>query len=416
LALRRSIYVEAFMSGILSYEDVVVTDAVRIPIGRFGGSLKDLEVYQLGAMAIKALLERSKVDPELIDEVLMSHTRQDGTGTNPARNMALFGGVPVKVPAQTVNMVCPAGLKAQHTGALSIRTGDTQVALVGGAESMSNIPHLLRGARWQGFRLTNITIDDGFLYLTDKYSNLGPGNTAEYTNEKFGFTREELEQIGVESHQKAAKGWADGVFAGEVVPVKIPIKKGKGAEEEMTFAKDECYREDASMAQMMKLPTPFKKGGTVSAGSSSGITDGTGALLMMSRKKAEKLGKKPLLHYVDFMFLGVEPKDFLEGPGIVIPKILERNKLTLDDMKYVEINEAFATCVLTAEKMMGWKDRVKLNPHGGCIALGHPTGYSGIRLIVHLAHVLKKGEYGLACLCGGGGMAGAAIVQSEREA
>lgn len=404
------------MKEAFSYEDVVVTDAVRIPIGRFGGTLRDFEVYQLGAMAISALLERSKIDPELIEEVIMSHTRQDGTGTNPARNMALFGGVPISVPAQTVNMVCPAGLKAQHIGAMGIRTGEREVALVGGAESMSNIPHLLRGARWQGYRLTNITIDDGFLYLTDKYSNLGPGQTAEYTNEKFGFTREENEQVGVESHQKAAKGWEDNVFADEVVPVKIPAKKGKGGHDEFMFEKDECYRDNASLEQMMKLPTPFKKDGTVSAGSSSGITDGSGAMLMMSRKKAEELGRKPLLHYVDFVFCGVEPKDFLEGPSVSMTKILERNNLTLDDMRYVEINEAFAPVILSTEKMMGWKDREKLNPHGGCIALGHPTGYSGVRLIVHLAHVLKKGEYGLACLCGGGGMAGVAIVQSEREA
>jgi len=400
---------------LLSNEDVVITDAVRIPIGKFGGTLKDYPVYQLGAMAIKALLERSKIDPNLIDEVVMSHTRQDGTGTNPARNMALFGGVPIRVPANTVNMVCPAGLKAQHLASLSIRTGETQVSVVGGAESMSNIPHLLKGARWQGFRLQNITIDDGFLSLNDIYCGLGPGDAAERTNEKYGITREEQEQIGVESHQKAAKSWAAGVFDAEVVPVKVTVKKGS-VKEEITFAKDECYRENATLEAMMKLPPAFKKDGTVSAGSSSGITDGSGAMLMMSRKKAEELGKKPLLHYVDFLFSGIEPKDFPEGPGVVIPMILKRNNLTIDDIKYVEINEAFATVCLAAEKMMGWKDRAKLNPHGGCIALGHPTGYSGIRLTVHLAHVLKKGEYGLSCLCGGGGMAGVAIVRSERDA
>jgi acetyl-CoA acetyltransferase family protein len=197
--------------------------------------------------------------------------------------------------------------------------------------------------------------------------------------------------------------------------VRVTVKKG-GKKEEVTFAKDECYREDTSLEAMMKLPTAFKKNGTVSAGSSSGITDGSGAMLMMSRRKAAELGKKPLLHFVDFLFCGVEPVDFPEGPGVAIPLILERNKLTIEDMKYVEINEAFASVVLAAEKMMGWKDRVKLNPHGGCIALGHPTGYSGIRLTVHLAHVLKKGEYGLSCLCGGGGMAGVAIVRSERDA
>jgi len=403
------------MRDVISYEDVVVTDAYRIPIGKFGGTLKDVEVFQLGAMAIKALLDRSKINPELIDEVVMSHTRQDGTGTNPARNMALFGGVPKNVPAHTVNMVCAAGLKAQQIGALGIRCGETQVALVGGAESMSNIPHLLRGARWKGFRLQNIIIDDGFLYLTDKWSDLGPGNTAEYTNEKFGFTREENEQVGVESHEKAARGWESGIFDDEVVPVQIPAKEGKGGHDEFTFSKDECYRENVSLEQMMKLPTPFKKGGTVSAGSSSGITDGSGAMLMMSRKKADELGRKPLLHYVDFLFFGVEPRDFLEGPYAVITRILERNNLTIDDMRYVEINEAFAPAVLTTEKLMGWKDREKLNPHGGCIALGHPTGFSGIRLVVHMAHVLRKGEYALVTLCGGGGMAGVAIVQSERE-
>ena len=398
----------------LSNEDVVITDAVRIPIGRFGGTLKDFEVYQLGAMAIKALLERSQVEPEEIDEVLMSHTRQDGTGTNPARNMALFGGVPKRVPAQTVNMVCPSGLKALQMASLAIRTGDTHVAIAGGAESMSNIPHLLRGARWQGFRLTNITIEDGFLYLRDKYCGLTAGETAEHTAEKFGLSREEQEEVGLESHLKAAKGWKDGVFKDEVVPVTVKVKEGK-VEKEVLFSKDECFRENPSLEQMMKLPTPFKKNGTVSAGSSSAITDGSGAMLVMSRKKAEELGKKPLLHIVDFLFYGVEPIDFLEGPAVIIPKILERNNLTLDDMKYVEINEAFAPAILVAEKVMGWKDREKLNPHGGGIALGHLTGYSGIRLVVHLAHVLKKNEYGLACLCGGGGMAGAIIVRSERE-
>lgn len=399
---------------LLPYEDVVITDAVRIPIGKFGGTLKDLEVYQLGALSIRALLEKSGIDPHSIDEVVMSHTRQDGTGTNPARNMALFGGVPVHVPAQTVNMVCPAGLKAQHIAAMSIRTGETEIAVVGGAESMSNIPHLLRGARWQGFRLQNITIEDGFLYLTDKFSGLGAGEAADLTNEKFGITREEQDQLGVESHQKAAKAWSEGVFADEVVPVSVTVKKGN-KQEEILFARDECYRENASLEAMLKLPAAFGKNGSVSAGNSSAITDGSGAMLMMSRKKAEELGKKPLMHFVDFLFCGVEPKDFPEGPGVAIPAILKRNNLTLDDMKYVEINEAFASVILATEKMTGWKDRSKLNPHGGGIALGHPTGYSGIRLSVHLAHILKKGEYGLNCLCGGGGMAGVAILRSERD-
>ncbi len=404
------------MAGTLDYQDVVIVDGARTPIGRFGGSLKDLVVWQLGAMAIKGVMARTGIDPELIDEVIMSHTRQDGTGTNPARNMLLFAGVPKKVPAHTVNMVCAAGLKALHLAVQSIRLGETQVAIVGGSESMSNIPHILRGARWRPLgRLNNITIDDGFLYLADNYCHLTPGLTAERASENHGLTREENDRIGCESHQKAAKAWTDGVFDDEVFPIDIPARKGKGGYKGFTLYSDECYRKNSSFESMQKLSTPFKKDGTVTAGSSSGITDGTGASLIMTRKKAEELGLKPIASFVDFLFYGVEPADFPDGPGVSMPLILKRNNFTIDDMKYVEINEAFGSVVLAAEKMLNWSDREKLNPHGGCIALGHPTGYSGARLTIHLAHVLKRGEYGLACLCGGGGMAGNMIIKSERD-
>ena len=295
----------ATLTESLNYQDVVIVDGGRIPIGRFGGSLKDLTVWQIGAMAIKGITARTGIDPELVDEVIMSHTRQDGTGTNPARNMALFGGIPKRVPAHTVNMVCAAGLKAIHLAAQSIRLGETEVAIVGGAESMSNIPHILRGARWKGYRLANITIEDGFLYLSDNYCHLTPGLTAERTCEKYGFTREENEQVGYESHLKAAKGWEEGVFDDEVVPIDVPVasKKDKG----FTLYTDECYRKKPSLEKMLKLPTPFKKDGKVTAGSSSGITDGAGAMLIMSRKKADQLGLKPIASFVDFLFYGVEP-------------------------------------------------------------------------------------------------------------
>jgi len=404
------------MANVLDYQDVVLIDGARTPIGKFGGTLKDLVVWQIGAMAIKGVLARTGIDPELIDEVIMSHTRQDGTGTNPARNMMLFAGVPKRVPAHTVNMVCAAGLKALHLAIQSIRLGETQVAVVGGSESMSNIPHLLKGARWRPLgRLNDITIGDGFLYLSDNYCHLTPGLTAERASEKHGLTREENDQIGYESHVKAAKAWKDGIFDDEVFPIDIPAEKGKGGYKGFTFYTDECYRKDASLESMRKLPPPFKKDGTVTAGSSSGITDGSGASLIMSRKKAKELGFKPIASFVDFLFSGLEPADFPDGPGLSIPIILKRNNMTIDDVKYVEINEAFSSVVLAAEKMMNWHDREKLNPHGGCIALGHPTGYSGARLTLHLAHTLKKGEYGVACLCGGGGMAGTMILKSERD-
>lgn len=402
------------MAETLGYQDVVIIDGARTPIGRFGGSLKDLVVWQMGAMAIKGILARTGIDPELVDEVIMSHTRQDGTGTNPARNMMLFAGMPKRIPAHTVNMVCAAGLKALHLAVQSIRLGETQVAIVGGSESMSNIPHILKGARWQAIgRLNNIILEDGFLVLADNYCHLTPGLTAERASERHGITREESEQLGVESHAKAAKAWEDGVYDDEVFPIDIPAAK-KGAQG-FTFYTDECYRKNPSLEKQMKLPAAFKKDGTQSAGTSSGITDGAGAALIMSRKKAEELGFKPIASFVDFFFYGVEPADFPDGPGASIPIILKKNNLTLDDMRYVEINEAFSSVVIAAEKMMNWCDREKLNPHGGCIALGHPTGYSGARLNLHLAHILKKGEYGLACLCGGGGIAGNVIIKSERE-
>lgn len=400
------------MANLLDYQDVVLIDGARTPIGKFGGTLRDLVVWQIGAMAIKAVVERTGIDPEAIDEVIMSHTRQDGTGTNPARNMMLFAGLPKKIPAHTVNMVCAAGLKALHLAVQSIRTGETQVAVVGGSESMSNIPHLLKGARWKPLgRLNDITIGDGFLYLSDSYSGLTPGLTAERCCEKHGLTREENDQIGYESHVKAAKAWDEGVFDDEVFPVDVPAEKGK----KITFYADECYRKDATIESMRKLTAPFKKDGTVTAGSSSGITDGAGASLIMSRKRAQELGLKPMASFVDFLFYGLEPADFPDGPGLSIPAILKKNNLTINDMKSVEINEAFGCVCLAAEKMMNWRDREKMNPHGGCIALGHPTGYSGARLTLHLAHTLNSGEYGLACLCGGGGMAGNMILKSERD-
>ena len=402
------------MAEALDYQDVVIIDGARTPIGRFGGSLKDLVVWQMGAMAIKGVLARTGIDPELVDEVIMSHTRQDGTGTNPARNMALFAGIPKIVPAHTVNMVCAAGVKALHLAVQSIRLGETQVAIVGGSESMSNIPHLLKGARWNAIgRLNHITLEDAFLVLADLYCHLTPGINAENTSERHGLTKEENDQIGYESHQKAARAWEEGVFDDEVFPIDIPPakKKAKG----FTMYSDESYRKSTSMEKMRKLPPAFKKGGTVTAGSSSGITDGAGASLIMSRKKAEELGMKPIASFVDFLFYGLEPAKFPDGPGLSIPVVLKRNNLTIDDMKYVEINEAFGSVVLAAEKMLNWHDREKLNAHGGCIALGHPTGYSGARLTLHLAHTLKNGEYGLACLCGGGGMAGNVIIKSERD-
>jgi acetyl-CoA C-acetyltransferase len=393
----------------MDLQDVVIVSASRLPIGRFGGSLKDLKVYDLGGHAIAGAIKRTGLAPEEIDEVVMSHTRQDGTGTNPARTAALLGGVPVKAPAHTVNKVCAAGLKALALTTQAIRLGEAETVVCGGMESMSNIPHLLRGARWQGFRLTDIMLEDAFLYLRDPICGLTPGLCAERCAEKWKIPREEQEKVGYESHMRAAQAWENNIFKDEVVPVEVPgTKKSPG----FIFSQDESYRADVSLDKMMELPPAFKDDGTVSAGSSSGVTDGAGAMIVMSRQKAKELKLKPLASIVGYSFYGVAPEDFPEGPMNVIPIVLKKSGLNIDDIRYFEINEAFAVVVILTEKMLGIPHN-KINPHGGGISLGHPTGYSGIRLLIHLTNILKPGEYGLASLCGAGGLAGAMIIRGE---
>lgn len=393
----------------IKLEDCVIVSAVRIPIGRFGGTLRDFKVYDLGAEAIKAAIEKAGIKPGMVDEVIMSHTRQDGTGTNPARTASLKGGVPIEIPSHTVNKVCAAGLKAVSLATQTIRVGDSEIVVVGGMESMSNIPHLLRGARWQGFRLTNITIDDGFLYLICPFCGLSPGEIAERAVEKHNISREQQDQVGYDSHRRAAKAWDEGVFDKEVVPVTIPATKKKP---EFVFSKDECFRPDVSLEAMKKLPPAFKKDGTVTAGQSSGITDGAGAMVMMTRQKAAELGLKPMASIVSYMFYGVDPADFPEGPAVTIPLHLKKEGLTIDDITYFEINEAFAVvnAICINEAGIPWE---KTNLHGGGISLGHPTGYTGARLTLHLANILKPGELGLAAACGGGGLTGSLILRGE---
>jgi acetyl-CoA C-acetyltransferase len=390
-------------------EDCVIVSAVRIPIGKFGGTLKDFKVYDLGAEAIRATIERAGITPDSVDEVIMSHTRQDGTGTNPARTASLKGGVPIPTPAHTVNKVCAAGLKAVALATQAIRVGDANIVVVGGMESMSNIPHLLRGARFDGFRLTNITIEDGFLYLICPFCGLSPGMIAERAAEKHHITRGQQDQIGYDSHKRAAKAWEDGVFDKEVVPVTIPGKKNQPPS---VFSKDECFRIDVSLESMQKLHPAFKKDGTVTAGQSSGITDGAGAMVMMSRHKAKELGLKPMASVFSYMFYGVDPADFPEGPAVTIPLHLKKMGLKVDDITAFEINEAFAVVNAICINKAGipWE---KTNLHGGGISLGHPTGYTGARLTLHLANILKPGQLGLAAACGGGGLTGSVIISGE---
>ncbi len=393
----------------IKLEDCVIVSGVRIPIGKFGGTLRSFKVFDLGAEAIKAAVSRAGISPDLVDEVIMSHTRQDGTGTNPARTASLKGGIPVKTPAHTVNKVCAAGIKAVSLATQAIRVGDAQIVVVGGMESMSNIPHLLRDARFDGFRLSNITIEDGFLYLDCPFCGLSPGQIGQRAADKHNISREQQDQIGHDSHKRAAKAWADGVFKQEVVPVEIPATKKKEA---FLFSEDECFRPDVSMETMQKLRPAFKKDGTVTAGQSSGITDGAGAMVMMSRQKANELGLTPMASVVSYMFFGVDPADFPEGPAVTIPRHLEKTGLTIEDITAFEINEAFAVvnAICINEAGIPWE---RTNLHGGGISLGHPTGYTGARLTLHLANILGPGELGLASACGGGGLTGSLIIRGE---
>ncbi len=393
----------------MKIEDVVIAGGVRLPIGRFGGSLLGFQVYELGAKAIAGLVDRTGIDVDLVDDVIMACNRLDGVGLNPARSAAYLGGIPLKTPAFTVIKVCPAGLKAVAIASQEIRLGEANIIIAGGFESMSNMPHLLKGMRFSGQRMGDMVLTDSFASIVDPTSGMRVGEIAERTAQRYNISREEQDIYAIESHKKAKSAWDDGVFSDEVIPIEIPPTR---KEPKRLFDKDECFREDISLEKIAKLRPAYMEDGTVTAGNASGITDGAAALLVGSREKTEKLGLKPMVHIVGYEFMGIKPEDFTDGPALVIPRLLQKVNLSLDDIRYLEINEAFAVQILANEKELKW-NRERLNVHGGAIALGHPTGYSGARLLLHLSHILKPGELGLAALCGGQGIAGAMILKGE---
>jgi acetyl-CoA C-acetyltransferase len=390
----------------MKLNDVVITGGARLPIGRFGGSLREFKVYDLGAKAIEAAVARSGAAPEDIDEVFVAHNRQSGNGPNPGRTAAVFGGIPKNVPAHTINMACPAGLRATVEAAQALQLGQIGAAVVCGMESMSTIPHILPNARWQTFRTGNIVIEDEFFSAVEPLSGLSALGLAERTAEKFGISRADQEAYAVESHLKAAAAWNAGWFDDEVVPVEIPETRSTAA---TYFEKDECFRADSSIEKLARLK-PALKDGSVTAGTASGVTDGAGAFVMTTRDRASA----PLASLVAYVQVGLAPEDMLEGPALAIPAVLKKAGMTLDDMDLIEVNEAFAAQVLANEQVLGW-DRAKLNVHGGAIALGHPTGFTGARLVVSMCHALRThdGTFGLIALCGGGGLGVAMIIKGE---
>jgi len=391
--------------------DVVFVSGVRTPMGRFGGTLKDVKVYDIASFAIREALSRAGVSGDDVDDAIVASCRQAGNYVNPGRTAALKGGCGQHVPGVTINKACPAGMKAVSLATQLIQVGQAEVVLAGGMESMSTIPHLIRGYRWQGFRMGNIQLEDGWSDSHDPVADMAMGETAENLVEKYGLTREELDEFAVSSHVKAAAARANGWFDEEITPVIIPAK---GKQPEVVFDKDESIRADADVAAMAKLKPAFTRDGQVTAGNSCGLTDGAAFLVAMSREEASRRGVKPLFSVVDYTQTAVDGRFMGEGPGVAIPKALARAGMALSDMDLIEVNEAFAAQVLANERQLGW-DRSKLNVHGGAIALGHPTGCSGARIIVSLYHALKRtdGEYGVAAICGGGGSTMATIIRRE---
>ena len=395
----------------MKISDVVCVSACRTAMGRFGGKLRTFSVRDLGATAISAALERAGIDGNVVDEVIVGHCRQAGNGPNPAKISSVMGGIPQDVHALTINNACPSGMKASIIGAQNIVLGDIATAMIAGMESMSTIPYLLRTGRWDGFRMGDQILQDGWNDTRDVVCDLLMGQTAENLVEKYKLSREEQDEFALGSHQKAAKAQKEGWFDEEIVPVVIPATK---KEPEEVFDRDEPIRGETTLEKMAKLPAAFKKGGSVTAGNSCGLSDGASSLVFMSREKAKALGVQPLFSLLAYSSVGVENAYMGEGPGVAIPKALKKGDLILNDMDLIEVNEAFACQILANERVLSW-DRSKLNVHGGAIALGHPTGESGVRILVTLYYALKRmdKELGVASICGGTGVACAMIIKRE---
>lgn len=396
----------------IALSDIVVIGAVRTPMGRFGGTIKDVPSYDLGAAAIREALRRAGIQGSDVSEVIYGSCRQAGNGPNPSRTASLKAGIPIHVSTNTINMACPSGMKCVHLATEALRLEDSEIVVAGGMDSMSTIPYLLKGVRWQGFRMGPKTLEDGWSDSIDPTTGQGMGDTAENLVEKYGLKREDLDQFAVSSHQKAARAQKEGLFDEQIISIEVPAASKKDAPG--IFDKDETIRYDASAAQMGKLSSSFRKGGCVTAGNSCGLSDGACAVVVTTRERAKAMGAKPLFSFVSFAQAAVEPATMGEGPGVVIPMALKKAGMTLGDMDLFEINEAFAAQVLTNIQTLNL-DTSKLNIHGGAIALGHPTGISGCRILITGYHALKTMDKEMLCasICGGGGVTTAMIIRRE---
>jgi len=394
----------------VSHKEVVIVSAVRTAIGNFQGSLADVSATRLGAIVLEGALNKAGVAKELVSEVIMGNVLQAGLGQNPARQAAIQAGLQHEVPSMTINKVCGSGLKAVHLATQSIVAGESEIVLAGGMENMSQAPYLLEGAR-SGYRMGDQKVVDSMIRdgLWCAFNDYHMGITAENLCTKYELSREEQDQFAAWSQEKAQKALAEGRFKDEIVPVEIPQRKG----DPVKFELDEFPRAGVTAESLAKLRPAFRKDGSVTAGNASGINDGAAALLIMSREKADELGIKPLARIVANASAGVDPSIMGIGPVPATKRVLAKAGLTLDDIDLIEANEAFAAQSLAVGKELGI-NRDKLNVNGGAIALGHPIGASGARVLVTLIHELQKrdgAKYGLATLCIGGGQGVATIVE-----
>lgn len=390
--------------------EVIIASAVRTPIGSFGGLLSKVSAADLGAIVVKEAIVRAGITSKQVDEVFMGCILQAGLGQGIARQSSIKAGIPVETPATTINMLCGSGLSSVAMAAQTILAGDNDIVIAGGTENMSQAAYVMPKARW-GAKMGDAKMVDTMVHdaLTDAFNNYHMGITAENLAEKYSISREEQDKFATESQNKAEKAMSENRFADEIISVSIPQRKG----EPILVDKDEYPKQGVTVEKLSKLRTAFKKEGTVTAANASGINDGASALVIMSKEKADELGIKPLATILSYTNVGVEPSIMGIGPVPATKKALKKANLKLEDIDLIEANEAFAAQALAVTRELKW-DLKKVNVNGGAIALGHPVGASGARILTTLLHEMKKrdSEHGLATLCVGGGMGVAMVVKS----
>ena len=392
----------------MNTRDVVIVAVARTPIGSFMGSLSSIPAPKLGAIAIKGALEKIKLDPNLVDEVFMGNVVSAGLGQAPARQAAIFAGISDTVPCTTINKVCASGMKSVMLAAQSIALGDADIVVAGGMENMSSIPHYLYGR--QGTKFGPTTLEDGMQKdgLVDAYDKNAMGVSADACAAKYGFSREDQDAYAIQSYQRSAEAWSTGKFSDEIIPVEIPQRRGAP----ILMTEDEEFK-NVKMEKIPALRAAFSKEGTVTAANASTINDGAAALILMSSEKATELQLTPIAKIRSYADAAQEPKWFTTAPAKAIPKAIEKAGISMNEVGYFELNEAFAVVGLANMKILGLKnDRVNVN--GGAVSLGHPLGVSGARIIIALTSILKqnKAKIGVAGICNGGGGASAMVIES----